>query len=142
MTPTRFFVLTKAVLWLIWPCAVAAAPATFGQAVAAVTMLEWLLVALLSTLAGVTALFIRISAVINEAPSDQAFKPIRYMWLLVCTQMFGSWLAGLCGFFVASHFGMAGLLVGFWVPMWAFGGAKLLELAYNKLVKSKLDALP
>jgi hypothetical protein len=121
---------------------VAAAPATFGQAVAAVTMLEWLLVAVLSTLAGITALFIRISAAINDAPPDQAIRPIRNIWLLVGAQMCGSWLAGLCGFFVASQFGMAGLLVGFWVPMCAFGGAKLLELAYNKFIKSKFDAMP
>lgn len=141
MTPVRFLVITKGILWLIWPCAVAAAPATFGQAVAAVTLLEWLLVVLLSTLAGITALLIRISAAINDAPHDQAIQPIRNIRLLVCTQMFGSWLAGLCGFFVASEFRMAGLLVGLWVPMCAFGGAKLLELAYNKFVKSKFDAL-
>jgi len=142
MTPARILFMAKAVVAAMWPMAVAAAPLTFGQAVERVTGLEWLLVVVLSTLAGVTALFIRISAHINDVPADKPAPPIPNVWLLVSAHMCGSWLAGLVGFFLAAHVGMSGLLVGFFVPMCAFGGAQFLELVYNKFVKSKIGALP
>lgn len=56
--------------------------------------------------------------------------------------MCGSWLAGICAFFMASHFDMPGLMIGFFVPMVSFGGAKSLELMYNKFVAERLSSAP
>jgi len=132
----------KACAVAIWPPSVIAAQLTFGQAVETITGLEWLLVLVLTTLSGGTALLIRISAQINDAPPDAIVPPIRNLPLLIAAHMGGSWLAGLMGFFSAAHFGMPGLLVGFFVPAISFGGAKACEYIYNRTIGSSFGRLP
>ncbi len=140
MTIRRLIAIIRAILICIWPAAILAAPLTFGQAVEQVTGFEWVLVLVLTTLAGVTALLIKISGIVNDTPIGLEVPAIRNPYLLVSAHMFGSWLAGLMAFFVASHYGMNGLLVGFFVPGVAFGGAKSCELFYNNFIKKKVGS--
>jgi hypothetical protein len=120
-------------LWFLWPAAVSASPLTFGQSIEQVTAFEWVLVAVLSTLSGVTALLLRISNQVNEDPP----RPINHLWLLAASHMCGSWLAGLMAFFGASHFHMAGMITGLFVPAVSFGGAKSCELIYTSVMSGK-----
>lgn len=140
MTPLRVIATIKFFLYLLWPAAVMAGPLTFGQAVQQVTGLEWMLLAVLTTLAGVTALLIRVSAHINDAPDGVVAAPIRNLYLLVSAHMCGSWLAGIVAFFLAAHLVMPGYMVGFFVPIVSFGGARSLEVLYNKYVRDRFGA--
>jgi hypothetical protein len=138
----RTLAILKANAVLLWPPSVLAAQLTFGQAVEGITALEWTVVLVLSTLSGGTALLIRVSAQINDAPPEAVVPPIRNLPLLVAAHMCGSWLAGLLGFFAAAHFGMPGLLVGFFVPCMSFGGAKACEYIYNRTIGATFGRLP
>ena len=142
MIKVRTLATLKAVALCIWPPSVIAAQLTFGQAVETITAIEWLLVLVLTTLSGGTALLIRVSAQINDAPPDAVVPPVRNLPLLIAAHMGGSWLAGLMGFFSAAHFGMPGLLVGFFVPCISFGGAKACEYIYNRTLGSTFGQLP
>lgn len=130
MCKAKTLITLKTVALGLWPPTVLAAQLTFGEAVERVTALEWALVALLSTLAGVTALLIRLSDLANNTPPDQEIPPVRSPALLVSSHMMGSWLVGLLAFFGSAHFGMPGLLVGFFVPAVSFGGARAAERIY------------
>lgn len=141
MSPKKIITLCRVLLLMMVPACVWASPVTFGQAVEQVTALEWILVCVLSTFAGVTALLIQVSNAINNAP-EGTVAPIKNVKLLASMQMFGSWSAGLVGFFMAPGLGITGIGTGAFVFMAALGGSKLLELVYNKLIKSKIDALP
>lgn len=112
-------------LVIAWPASVLAATMTFGQAVGQIERVEVILVFLLSTLAGVTSFLISYSRRINDTPIDADLPPIRNFPLLVGAHMTGSLLAGIVAFFFAAHW-MPGLLIGFFVPAMAFGGAKAL----------------
>lgn len=142
MIRVRTLATLKAIAILIWPPSVIAAQLTFGQAVEAITALEWVIVVVLSTLSGGTALLIRVSSQINDAPPDAIVPPVRNLPLLIAAHMCGSWLAGLMAFFGAAHFEMAGLLVGFLVPAISFGGAKACEYIYNRAIGSTFGRLP
>jgi ABC-type uncharacterized transport system permease subunit len=139
VSPLRILAFLKILLLCCWPPAAWAATLTFDQALAQITLRESLLLCVLMTLAGVTALLFRISNQVNAGiDGDVPMKPIRSLPLLVSAHMCGSWLAGICAFFLASHFDMPGLMVGFFVPMVSFGGAKSLELMYNKFVADRM----
>lgn len=130
----RKYVVALRALMLLWPPSLLAATATFGQAVGAIERIEVILVFLLSTLSGVTAFLIRYSRRINETPLDSELPPIRNLPLLISSHMAGSWLAGIMAFFSAAHWGMPGLLVGFFVPAVSFGGAKACEVIYTATI--------
>ncbi len=143
MSPARILVRLKIIVLGCWVPVVRAATLSFDEAVAQITLRESLLLGVLMTLAGVTALLFRISNQVNAGRDDSgSMKPIRNLPLLVGAHMCGSWLAGICGFFLASHFDMPGLMIGFFVPMVSFGGAKSLELMYNKFVAGRLATQP
>lgn len=129
----QLLVLSRALV-LLWPPSLLAATLTFGQAAGQIERIEVILVFLLSTLSGVTAFLIRYSKRINETPLDADLPPVRNLPLLVASHMAGSWLAGVMAFFGAAHWGMPGLLVGFFVPAVSFGGAKACETIYTATI--------
>lgn len=130
------------IAWFLWPSSALAASLTFGAAVETITPLEWTLVLVLTTLSGATALLIRVSGQINDAPPDALVSPIRNLPLLIAAHMGGSLLAGLMAFFSAAHFGLPGLLVGFFVPAVSFGGAKACEYISKRVIGSTYGQLP
>jgi len=140
VSPARILIRLKILVLCCWVPVVRAATLSFDEALAQITLRESLLLGVLMTLAGVTALLFRISNQVNAGGDDKPMKPIRNLPLLVGAHMCGSWLAGICAFFMASHFDMPGLMIGFFVPMVSFGGAKSLELMYNKFVADKLSS--
>lgn len=139
MSPYRLLAVLKVAVLLCWPPAVRAAALTFDQAVAQITLRESLLLGVLMTLAGVTALLFRISSHVNAEMDEPApMLPIRNLPLLAAAHMCGSWLAGVIAYFAAAHLDMPGLLVGVVVPLASFGGAKTLELMYNRFIADRL----
>lgn len=142
MIRVKTLAFIKAGVACLWPASVWAASQTFGQAVEKVTLLEWVLVLVLSSLSGGTALLIKISAQINNAPPDALVPPIRNLPLLAAAHMAGSILAGFMAFFAAAHMGMPGLLVGLIVPAISFGGAKACEAIYRKTINHTFGRMP
>lgn len=139
MSPSKILAFLKVAILCCWVPSVRAAQLTFDEALQQITLREALLLSLLMTLAGVTALLFRISNQVNAGIEGAGpMKPIRSLPLLVGAHMCGSWLAGILAFFSASHFEMPGLMVGFFVPLVSFGGAKSLELMYNKFVADRI----
>ena len=124
-------------MWL--PTAAVASQVTFGQAMQAITGLEWALVFMFSTLAGATALLMKFSAHVNAVSPGQPVPPMRNPWVLSFSHMLASWLAGLVGFFIATNGGMNGLYVALFVPMCAFGGAKTHEMFWKQKVGPMAD---
>ncbi|QHI99374.1 hypothetical protein GT347_16140 [Xylophilus rhododendri] len=124
--------LLLALLWL--PTAAVASQVSFGQAMQTITVFEWALIFMFSTLAGATALLMKFSAHVNAVPPGQPVPPMRNPWVLSLSHMLASWLAGLLGFFIASTSGMGGLYVAMFVPLCAFGGAKTLEIFWKQKV--------
>lgn len=123
----------RLLMLLLWvPTAAVASQITFGQAMRAITLFEWLLVFIFSTLAGATALLMKVSAHVNAVPTGMPVPPMRAPWILSSAHMLGSWLAGLVGFFMASKQGVDGLYVAVFVPVCAFGGAKTLEVLWRR----------
>ena len=127
----------RLVLWLmvalLWvPVLAMAAPAVRDDP-GMVLMVSPLLLAVtmfVSTLAGVTALLTRIDRELSAAPD----KPLPHPWIFCAAHMAGSWLAGTAMFFAAQDAGM-----GVWkglglVVIGSFAGAKLIELAAERLM--------
>jgi hypothetical protein len=132
-------ILVRTFLWLLivmlLPTAAAAAQLiTFDQAMRAITVLEWSVIFVLSTLTGALTLTMRFSAYVNSFPVDQAVPPMRGTWALVTSNMLGSWVAGLLGFFLASMQGAAGMSIAVLVLLASFGGAKTLEFFYERAI--------
>lgn len=142
MIRVRTVAACKTFAILAWPSSVLAAQLSFGEAAGAVTALEWGLVLILSLLSGGTALLIKVSSKINDAPPDSLVPPIRNLPLLVAAHMAGSVLAGFMSFFAAAHLSMPGLLVGLIVPAISFGGAKACEVIYRKTLNSTFGRMP
>lgn len=142
MIRVRTIATLKAIAVLVWPPSVLAAQVTFGEAAEAVTLLEWVLVLVLSSLSGGTALLIKVSGQINDAPPDSLVPPIRNLPLLIGAHMAGSILAGFMAFFASTHLSMPGLLVGLIVPAISFGGAKACEVIYRKTINSTFGRMP
>jgi hypothetical protein len=92
---------------------------------------------ILSTLAGVTTLAIRINAQLFAAPESKLPRP-----LLFCTaHMMGSWLAGTSVFLLSQHL-QVGIWMGFMqVLLASFGGAKVLEMLAEKYLPMRPSAL-
>lgn len=139
MSPNKVIALLKLLILFCWATSAYAAQPTFDQALSQITLRESILLVVLMTLAGVTALLYRISNHVNAGMDGaKPVAPIRSLPLLVSAHMCGSWLAGICAFFLARHYEMPGLLLAFFVPIVSFGGAKSLELLYNKFVADRL----
>ncbi|GAA4321726.1 hypothetical protein GCM10023144_01160 [Pigmentiphaga soli] len=134
MPPLQLIARTRTILLLLWPVTVHAAAMTFGEAMEQVTGFEWVAVAVLSTLAGATALLIKISGMANEDPPVS----VHNMPLLIGAHMCGSWLAGLMTFFAAKHLEWGPMLVALSIPAVAFGGARGCEFFYNLIIAGKL----
>lgn len=134
------------ILYIVWPIAAGCSPLvanaaeiTFGQGFAQIPGIAWIAVLGLSTLAGVTALLLRISAQINEGPDGATAKPMKDARIFAAAHMCGSWLAGVVVFLLALHGAWPDFLVGAAIILASFGGAKTLELLterfFNKVLK-------
>jgi hypothetical protein len=135
----------RLVLWLmvglLWvPVFAMAAPAV-GAEPDMVLMISPLLLAVtmfVSTLAGVTALLTRIDRELSSAPD----KPLPHPWIFCATHMTGSWVAGTLCFFGAQDASMSVWKGLGMVVVGSFAGAKLLELAAERMLGKTSAASP
>ena len=130
MNSTRYVLIAfKAALWLSWTSTAAAAVVVAANAPSALDLdpMLMLLVCIISTLAGATALAIRINNLLLAGEGDQAPKPFVRPWLFAAAHMGGSWMAGVAGFLLsrANAWDVWTSLLG--VLVMSFGGAKVLE---------------
>ena len=88
----------------------------------------------ISSLAGATALLMRIDRELSAAPD----KPLPRPWIMSLSHMFGAWLAGTFAFIVARQYAFdvwptLGLVLGL-----SFGNAKALEAALEKWLPGRI----
>jgi hypothetical protein len=145
-TPTHYALITfKAILALLWISAAAAAYAGVSAGKASDIVLDptvTVLTCILSTLAGATALFIRINNMLlsQEAARDAGLESKKFVrrWLFAIAHMSGSWMAGTLAFLLGHAYAWDvwyGLIA---VVLMSFGGATLLE----KLAERYLPVIP
>ena len=122
---------------LIYPMLVHAQPIpiVFGQGFLLIPALAWIAVWILSTLAGVAALLLRVSARLDM--QEKGIEPVqrKNMLIFAAAHMFGSWVAGLLVFLGALHLNQPEWLVGVVILVASFAGAKFLEKGADLLYK-------
>lgn len=117
------FVL-KLIIFLLWPATVSAAIIVapdnpFG----AISGLQVMIMAAISTLSGLTALTIRIDSELRKYKNKPLTRPV----LFASSHMMGSWLSGVLAFAIAQHnvFGIWWQIV--MIIFASFSGAKFVE---------------
>ncbi|CAN5857143.1 hypothetical protein BH11PSE13_BH11PSE13_12050 [soil metagenome] len=88
----------------------------------------------ISSLAGATALLMRIDRELSASPD----KPLPRPWIMSTSHMLGAWLAGTFAFIVSRQYNFdvwptLGMVLGF-----SFGNAKLLEAVLEKYLPSRI----
>lgn len=139
----------RASLWALIACmwspllalpALAAAPGT-SQVVEALISIPPALVVIslvLSTLAGATALVIRIDRELSAAPD----KPLPRPWLFSAAHMLGSWLSGSLAFIVGQQQQMDVWLALGVVITFSFTGAKSIEWVAERYLTKAVPTPP
>lgn len=132
MNSTRYLLhVVRALIMLAWTPAIAFATVVALQPEMPDLVVDWMLVVIsvvIATLAGATALFIRINNLLMRTPEQPMVRP----WLFAVAHMSGSWSAGIAGFLVgrAQHLDVWTSLLG--VLFMSFLGAKALEIAAER----------
>ena len=124
-------------LCVLWPTVTYAAASTFGSTFEGIGVLSWVMVLVLSTVAGMTALLNRIATALQ----DGSAKVIPSMWLFVATNLFGSWLTGLFFFLVCEHFEVPDFLEAAVVIGASYVGARLIERTMEGAVEGLVDRM-
>ena len=128
-----------AFLIVLWPTLTFAAASTFGATFEGVGSAAWVMVVVLSTVAGLTALLNRVNVEIQAAhAADRAIPPLR---LFVAANLFGSWLTGLMAFLVCEHFDVPDFLEAAVVIGASYVGARHIERTMEGVVDRMLDKL-
>lgn len=128
-----------AFLIILWPTLTFAAASTFGATFEGVGSAAWVMVVVLSTVAGLTALLNRVNVEIQAAhAADRKLPPLR---LFVAANLFGSWLTGLMAFLVCEHFDIPDFLEAAVVIGASYVGARLIERTMEGVVDRMLDKL-
>lgn len=126
-------------LIILWPTLTFAAASTFGATFEGVGVAAWVMVVVLSTVAGLTALLNRVNVEIQAAhAADRKIPPLR---LFVAANLFGSWLTGLMSFLVCEHFDIPDFLEAAVVIGASYVGARLIERTMEGVVDRMLDKL-
>lgn len=126
----RLFHAIRIFIAMMWPTSLLAAP-VIQQSFDSVPGIAWLVVSLLSTLGGVTALMYRL-----QQQLENPDKPVKFdrLWILVTSQMLCSWLAGSVFFMLGLHWEWPLFLLGAAVAVASFGGAKTIEAVAEKFI--------
>ncbi|WP_395055178.1 hypothetical protein [Polaromonas sp.] len=136
MNPLYLRIVLRVMLLALWApsLAIAASVITLNQTLGEVTFLVVGVVGVLSTLAGATALILRIDKELRDQPAAALPRP----YLFASAHMLGSWLAGALAFITAEAQDMndwseLGLIV-----VASFSGARFIEvLAEKYLIKTR-----
>ncbi len=107
-----------------WPSALVwASNVTLTQTLSSLSFTVCALVAVLSTLSGLTALAMRIDAELRTSASRVLPRP----WLFASAHMLGSWLAGILMFAVGEANNINDWVEIILIILGSFGGAKTIE---------------
>lgn len=126
-----------AFLAVLWPTLTFAAASTFGATFEGVGVAAWVMVLVLSTVAGLTALLNRIGAQLQGTEGENAKIPS--LRLFVAANLFGSWLTGLFFFLLCEHFDVPDFLEAAVVIGASYIGARLIERTTETLVEQMLN---
>lgn len=136
--PTNYVLRSfMACIWLMWAGAAAAAAAVIQQR--PTFELDLVLLAmgtLLSTLAGATALAIRINNLLMGDTETGEPRPLVKPWLFASAHMGGSWTAGAAGFLWGRSSQWDVWMSLFVVLVFSFAGSKVLEMLAERLVSN------
>ena len=140
MIQRYIFTLSKLILFLLWPLTVSAAvvAGTIDPFVG-ITTIHVLVMLIISTLSGLTALTIRMDSELKKFKSKKLPRPR----LFVSSHMLGSWLAGVLSVSIAqqNNFGVWAQIT--LVIAASFSGAKFVEkvseLYVGKVAKEVLE---
>lgn len=122
----------NALLVVLWMPALAwAGSITLDKTIASVSPMVLVAVMVLSTLAGVTALLLRIQAELKASGG-----PLPQPWLFAAAHMSGSWLAGLLAFAIGEAGNMNDWTELIFVIVGSFLGAKFIEKVAEKYLPS------
>ena len=125
MTARSLLTAVYAFLTILWPAVAVAAANTFESTVLGVGWVSWLVVVVLSTLSGLTALLNRVRTEIAEAEANGThIPPLR---VFIASNMLGSLLAGLFMFFICEHWDAPGFLEAAAIIGASYGGARFIE---------------
>lgn len=122
---------------VLWPTLTFAAASTFGSTFEGVGLAAWLMVLVLSTVAGLTALLNRVGKEL-QTESDREHK-IPSLRVFVAANLFGSWLTGLFFFLICEHFNTPDFLQAAVVIGASYVGARLIERTMEGVVDKALD---
>ena len=138
MVPKYIFVLLKLVLILLWPLTVSAAViAGAVDPFIGITAMHVMVMLIISTLSGLTALTIRIDSELKKFKSSTLPRPK----LFVSSHMLGSWLAGIMSVSIAqqNNFGIWSQITI--VIAASFSGAKFVEKVSEKLMGKAIQEI-
>lgn len=121
-----WYILTvlKLIIWMLWPITVSAALATgTTDPFVGITGMHILVLSVISTLSGLTALTIRIDSELSKCKDEPLPRPK----LFVASHMLGSWLAGVLAVVMSEN-----NILSVWteitlVIVASFMGAKFIE---------------
>ena len=136
MSPRFIIRAVNTFLVILWPTLTFAASSTFGTTFQGVGWAAWLMVIVLSTVAGMTALLNRIA---KELQNDGTQPHIPSLRLFIASNLFGSWLTGLFFFLVCEHFDVPDFLEAAAVIGASYAGARLIERAMEGVVDKAID---
>jgi hypothetical protein len=117
------FEAARLTILLLWPMTCWATSVTLGAEMAAVPLLAWMMVAILSLVSGLVALLTRWREV-------EPAKPV----LFAASHMLGSGLSGLLAFFLCEDANVADFPEAAVIAVAAFAGARLIEAAAARMV--------
>ncbi len=139
MVNRYIFGLVKLLLFLLWPLSVSAAIVTGTvDPFIGITMMHILVMFIISTLSGLTALTIRIDSELKKLSSDNLPRPK----LFVSSHMLGCWLAGVLAVAISENNSF-----GIWAQMTiviaaSFTGAKFVEKVSEIYIGKAINNVP
>jgi LydA holin phage, holin superfamily III len=134
MTARLAIVMMKLALILVWPSVCWAASITLSTTINQLTPGVFMIVFALSTLAGVTALVMRIDRELRAMPGQPLPRP----YLFVACHMLPSWLAGLLAFFICESQNVGDWVELILIVLSAFTGSRSIEAAVEQYLKRQV----
>ena len=106
----------RLVMWVLWPATTWATSITLDATLRSVPLLAWLMVCILSTVAGLAALLAKMR---DETPPRVV--------VFVGAHMLGSWLAGLLLFFAGEAGDINDFVEAVSIALGSYAGARLMD---------------
>lgn len=130
----RALAALKAIIMLLWPVTAWAAGASLGQTFGAITLSDWLVLLVLSTVSGLVALLNRVRISLEAVAAEAAGQPhqagdrVRIAWpVFAACHMTGALFVGALAFFGCEAFDLNTYLEAALIALASWSGAKLAD---------------